>query len=72
MIWKNDTQNQLLEEEVTFELKGLKIEGLAPGVETIISMSVGPGEHHVVKMTAIEPEFEFAIGNSYNVVDCGF
>ena len=71
MVWKNDTTDKQLNEEVTFELEGLVIEG-QPESETIVTMQVGPGEHHSVKLLAVQEEFGFAIGNEFNVVDTGF
>lgn len=70
MVWKNDTSNKILNEEVTFEMEGLVIEGQPEG-ETVVSMQVGPGEHEIVKLQAVEEEFGFAIGNAYNIVDDG-
>lgn len=71
MVWKNDTADKVLNEEVTFEMEGLAIEG-QPAGETVVAMEVGPGQHQIVKLVAVGEEFGFAIGNSYNVVDAGF
>lgn len=71
MVWKNDTADKLLNEEVTFEMEGLIIEGQPEG-QTVVTFEVGPGQHQILKLQAVEEEFGFAIGNSYNVVDAGF
>ena len=68
IVYKNDTADKLLKEEVSFELEGLKIEGRADG-ETTVELEVGPGSEKIVKLIAVAEEFGFGMGNSYNVMD---
>lgn len=68
IIYKNDTADKILNEEVNFELEGLAIEGEPEGTTTV-AMEVGPGSEKIVKLVAVADDFGFGMGNSYNVVD---
>ena len=66
MVYKNGSEDKVLNETVTFTLEGLTIEGNSPD-DNVIQFSLKPKEEKKIKLSTLVGGFSFGMGNSYSI-----
>jgi len=65
MVYKNDTDGQVLNEELGLELTGLEVDGQDD--QTKVVVKIGPGEQQVVNLKTTGGGWGFASSCSYSI-----
>ena len=68
-VYKNETQDKKLSEELGLDLTGLRIDGQAEDDQSMVKITIGPGEQQVVNLKTTGGGWGFGSSCSYSIAD---